>query len=81
MTSLLALIDAKLDPLLQALNKLRQVRDSLPVGFWNIVPAPLREPFEAAFLAVENWDRFVGQMREAGNLPPKASQEQGGMNA
>lgn len=71
MTSPLAAIDAKLDPVLQALNRLRQVRDSMPVGFWNIVPAPLREPFEAAFLAVENWDRFIGQMREAGFIDPK----------
>jgi len=71
MTTPLAEIDRKLDDLLQAANKLRQLRDSLPVGFWNVIPLQFRAPFEVMFLAVEEWDRFIGRMRDVGLMPPK----------
>ena len=70
-TSPLALIDSKLDPMLQAANRIRQVRDSLPPHFWTLMPELFREPVEALFLGVESWDRFVGQMKEAGLITEK----------
>ena len=71
MTSPLAAIDSLIAPICIAANRLRQVRDSLPVQFWTILPPMFREPVEALFLAVENYDRFIGQMRDAGVMPPK----------
>lgn len=67
----LAAVDALIGPICVAANKLRQVRDSLPVHFWTIVPAVFREPVEALFLAVEEYDRFIGRMRDVGLMPPK----------
>jgi len=71
MTNALKTIDDVLDPLLQAANRVRQVRDALPQYLWQVVPPQLRLPMDQLFLCVENWDRFVGQQRELGNLPPK----------
>lgn len=70
-TSPLAAIDALLDPMLQAANRVRQVRDSLPEPMWRLVPAVLRDPMDALFMAVEAYDRKIGLLREAGFMPAK----------
>lgn len=71
MTSPLAAVDALIAPICIAANRLRQVRDSLPERFWTIVPAVFRDPVEALFLAVENYDAFIGRMRDVGLMPAK----------
>lgn len=67
----LAAVDALIAPICIAANRLRQVRDSLPVQFWTILPPMFREPVDALFLAVENYDSFIGRMRDVGLMPAK----------
>lgn len=43
--------------LIQILNRVRQVRDSLPPMAWEFVPAPVRIPLEEAFAFCEQYDR------------------------
>jgi len=75
MTTPFALLDGMVAPIIIASNKLRQVRDSLPVQFWTILPAAFRTPVEALFLACEEYDRMVGRLREAGLIEKKESKE------
>jgi len=62
----LAAIDALLDPIIVSANKVREVRDSLPVVAWQIVPLPIRGPLDALFAAVEAYDRKIGLLKAAG---------------
>ena len=71
MTSPLKALDDLLDPMLQAANKVRQVRDALPAPMWQLVPSALRLPMDELFRCVEAYDRKIGLLREAGFLPPK----------
>jgi len=66
MTSPLATIDALLDPIIVAANRVRQVRDALPEPAWMIVPLPIRGPMDALFAAVEAYDRKIGLLKAAG---------------
>jgi hypothetical protein len=74
-TSPFALLDGMVAPIIIAANRVRQVRDSLPVQFWTILPAAFRRPVEALFLAVEEYDRMVGRLREAGLIEKKEGVE------
>lgn len=69
MTSPLAAVDALLAPIIIAANKVRQVRDALPETVWKMVPAQLRAPMDALFVAVEAYDRKVGQLQDLGIFP------------
>jgi len=66
MTSPLAAIDALLDPIIVAANRVRQVRDALPEPAWTIVPLPIRGPLDALFASVEAYDRKIGLLKAAG---------------
>lgn len=66
MTSPLTALDNLISPILVAANVVRQARDALPAPLWQLVPAPLREPMDALFSAVEAYDRKVGLMKQAG---------------
>lgn len=66
MTSPLATIDALLDPIIVAANRVRQVRDSLPVSVWKLVPVQISAPMDALFNAVEAYDRKIGLLKAAG---------------
>lgn len=67
----LAQWDAKIAPLIVLLNRARQARDAFPPQVWLMVPMPFRSFMDAVFDLVEGYDRWIGEMREAGNLPPK----------
>lgn len=66
MTSPLAVLDALIAPIIISANKVREVRDSLPVAVWQLVPPPIRAPMDALFVAVEQYDRAIGRMKQAG---------------
>lgn len=71
MTTPLAEIDRLIAPIIISANIARQARDALPEPMWRLVPGVLRDPIDALFLAVENYDRFIGRMRDAGFMPAK----------
>jgi len=73
MTSPLAILDAMIGPIIVAANKVREVRDSLPVAAWQFVPAAIRAPLDALFTAVENYDRAIGRMEQAGLIDPNTA--------
>ena len=66
-----AMLDGMVAPIIIAANKARQVRDALPETMWRLVPSALRDPIDALFWAVEQYDRKVGLLREAGLIEPK----------
>lgn len=70
MTSPLAAIDALLSPIIVSANKVREVRDSLPVAAWQFVPAAIRGPLDALFMAVERYDVMLGRLKLAGVVGP-----------
>ena len=62
----LQIMDALLDPILVAANKIRQVRDALPTPLWFAVPEAFRVPLQALFDASEKYDQAIGRMKMAG---------------
>lgn len=81
----IAEVDKVLGPVAVATNRLRQVRDALPQPMWVLVPAVVRTPIEALFLAIENYDRRIGQLQALGLLSPhsegqEASEKAEGQN-
>ena len=69
MTALLSLIDQYVAPIIIAANRLRQARDALPPWIWRMVPATLRGPVNAIFGAVEEYERQIGRLIDAGVMP------------
>lgn len=75
-------LDAKLDPLLQTLNKARQARDALPLAFWNAVPYGIRVPVDLAFEMVEGLERWLAAQKAQEALrTPTGEADQDGQNA
>lgn len=37
-----------------------------PPPLWNMIPAQIREPLDALFVAIENYERKVGILKDAG---------------
>lgn len=66
MTSPLAALDALIAPLILAANVARQARDNVPVFVWALVPAVVREPLDLFFERVEDYERLVGRLKDAG---------------
>jgi len=71
MTTPLKALDDLIAPIIIAANIARQARDALPEPMWRLVPGVLRDPIDALFFAVEQYDRKIGLLRDAGFLPPK----------
>ena len=63
--SLILELDAKIAPLMVALNQARQARDGLPQGIWNMIPPAIRGPIDLAFTLVEDVERWIGRLKEA----------------
>lgn len=58
-------VDAKLAPIIVALNKLRQIRDSIPMSVLALVPVALRAALDEVFAIVAEYDRLRGLELEA----------------
>lgn len=62
-------IDAKLAPVLIALNTARRARDDLPPGIWRMVPLAIRLPIDGVFAVVEELEGWLGRLKEADKVP------------
>ena len=79
--NILAEIDKVIGPVATAANRLRQVRDALPQPMWMLVPPVVRTPIEALFLAIETYDRKLGQLQALGLLRTPAEGHDNSQNA
>ncbi len=61
-------LDERLAPLLVLLNRMRQVRDSIPLSVLGLVPASLREVMDLTFGWVEEYERARGAELERRKL-------------
>ncbi len=67
MTSPLKAIDDLLEPMIKAALTVRWIKDNhFPPPLWNLIPAQIREPLDALFIAIENYERKVGILKDAG---------------